>query len=155
MTGHVWGVQNSVMVPYSRLISLKKSTAASHKEREPRTTASLKDSRTVHGEPLVDILALGQHHGASHVAAAQRGLGVLGQLVAFAIARVTFHGLECLVFVRAAQTGFVRQQRDARATSSRRWDGESAVTDASTSNETQPGHANHAGRTLASLTIDS
>ena len=62
MTGQDSVVQCSVMVPYSMLIWLKKSTA---RERERGATASPRARAgerelTVDGYPLVEVLSLGQ-----------------------------------------------------------------------------------------------
>lgn len=58
---------------------------------------------TVHRNPLVEVLALGQHHGLPEVAAAQRGLGVFEELVLVGSLGNVLLWLEC--FGRPAPAG--------------------------------------------------
>jgi len=97
MTGHVSLLQNSAMLPYSRLIWLKKSTAGGSGRRPNDMTAPRfsmasggagkggkrgKEGHTVDGEPLVEVLALGQLDGLPQVAATERLHDVLMQPIA-------------------------------------------------------------------------
>lgn len=64
------------------LIWLKKSTAAK-REQHSQSTASMgarQRNGTVDGEPLVQVLALGQYDGVAQVAASQSGLCILFEL---------------------------------------------------------------------------
>ena len=61
---------------------MKKSTAAK-REQHSQSTASMgarQRNGTVDGEPLVQVLALGQYDGVAQVAASQSGLCILFEL---------------------------------------------------------------------------
>jgi hypothetical protein len=102
MTLQSAGVQNSVMVPYSMLIWLKKSTAAQRRRawvsgRQGGTSRTAPVcERTIHGQPFVEVLALGQRDGQAQITAPERRLSVLFKLVLLGSLWNVLLRLECL-----------------------------------------------------------
>ena len=70
--------------------------------------------RTVDGEPLVQILGLGQFHGSLEVSTSECGLGVLVELVALASLGVALLGLEGLALASKVPFATDKQTREKR-----------------------------------------